>query len=132
MERDDILMSRQTTIEEISMTERSIDKNRRRAMKLAAGSVIAIPFSGMLASNAIAEDLEPLAEDDPQAVALKYVADATKATRADKGDTPGSEQTCSSCVLAPSPEGDQFACQLFPGKAVSATGWCSSWSLRPA
>lgn len=114
------------------MTERSIDKNRRHAMKLAAGSVMAIPFGGMLAGTAIAEDLAPLAEDDPQAVALKYVADATKATRADVGDTPGSEQTCKNCVLAPSHDGDQIPCQLFPGKSVAAAGWCASWALLPA
>lgn len=114
------------------MTEKSIDISRRRAMKLAAGGVIAIPFGGMLVGNAMAEDLVPLPDDDPQAAALKYVADATKATRADKAGTPGSEQTCESCMLAPTPGGEQIACQLFPGKSVAAAGWCSSWALRPA
>jgi hypothetical protein len=112
------------------MTEQTFDNNRRRALKLTAGSVIAIPFGGMLAGTVVAENLPLIAEDDPQAVALQYVADATKATRTDKGDTPGSEQTCKNCQLATSTEGDQLPCQLFAGKSVSAGGWCSAWAKR--
>jgi hypothetical protein len=128
--RDDNSELRITTIEEKNMTENAIDKNRRRAIKLAASSVIAIPFGGMLVGNAIAEELPLIAEDDPQAVALQYVADATKATRADKAGTPGAEQTCKNCQLATSAEGDPLPCQLFPGKSVAAAGWCSAWAKR--
>ena len=112
------------------MTEQTFDKNRRHAIKLAAGSIVAIPFGGILAGAAIADDLPLITEGDPQAIALQYVADATKATRTDKGDTPGSEQTCKNCQLAISTEGDQLPCQLFAGKSVSASGWCSAWAKR--
>ncbi len=112
------------------MTEQIVNKHRRHALKLAAGSVIAIPLGGMLAETAIAKDLPPVTEDDPQAVALKYVADASKATRTDKSGTPGSEQTCKNCQLSSPAEGDQLSCQLFAGKSVSAGGWCTAWAKR--
>lgn len=112
------------------MTEKLIDKGRRQAMKLAAGSVIAIPLGGILAGNAIAADLPPVAADDPQGAALKYVADATKGERVDKAGTPAAEQFCHNCQLAQSTEGDLLPCQLFPGKSVATNGWCSAWVKR--
>jgi hypothetical protein len=112
------------------MNERNVDKNRRRALKLAASSVVAIPFGGMLAGAAFAEDLPAVAADDPQGIALKYVADATTAERADKSGTPGADQTCANCQLSTPGDGDQLPCSLFPGKSVAKGGWCSAWAKR--
>jgi len=59
----------------------------------------------------------------PEAKAVKYVEDATQAPAA----TPGSN--CANCGLYQGPNGSaQGPCQLFPGKEVKATGWCSSWA----
>jgi hypothetical protein len=73
--------------------------------------------------HAHAADAPLIAEDDPAAKAVKYVADASKA----KGAPPGN--TCGNCALYQgkyaSKEGP---CQIFPGKNVTAAGWCASWA----
>jgi hypothetical protein len=59
----------------------------------------------------------------PQAQAVKYVADAKEA----RGATAGSN--CANCALYQGAAGSkQGPCQLFPGKDVKASGWCTSWA----
>ncbi len=71
-----------------------------------------------------------LDESDPQAKALGYVADASKADTAkfpkyEKG------QHCASCALYQGKESDPAApCALFAGKQVAGPGWCSAWSKK--
>jgi hypothetical protein len=68
-----------------------------------------------------------LDEKDPQAAALGYVVDTTKA---DKKKFPKHEpgQKCGNCQLFSGKAGAADGpCSLFPGKAVSANGWCSAW-----
>ncbi len=68
-----------------------------------------------------------LDEKDPQAVALGYVADATKA---DKKKYPKhtAEQICSNCALYQGKATDAAApCTLFGGKLVPGKAWCSAW-----
>jgi hypothetical protein len=64
-----------------------------------------------------------VSEADPTAKALNYSADATKSTkRTDK------TALCSNCSLYSGKAGaGDGPCALFPGKSVSAKGWCSSW-----
>ena len=66
-------------------------------------------------------------EKDPQAVALGYVDNATKADAAKyKAYKPGSQ--CSGCALYLGKTGEAAGpCPLFAGKMVAATGWCGSW-----
>jgi hypothetical protein len=66
-------------------------------------------------------------EKDPQAVALGYVENATKADTAKfKNYVSGSQ--CSNCMLYQGKTGDPIGpCPLFAGKRVAAQGWCSSW-----
>jgi hypothetical protein len=60
---------------------------------------------------------------DPKAQALKYVEDAHRAS----GRT--GDATCASCGLYQGKQGNREGpCQLFPGKAVKAAGWCTSWA----
>ena len=64
---------------------------------------------------------------DPQAAALGYVVDATKADKARFPKyAPG--QTCANCALyqgaAGSPSG---ACPIYGGKSVPAKAWCNAW-----
>jgi len=64
---------------------------------------------------------------DPTAVALGYVADATKADKA-KFPKYAPGQACSGCALYQGKAGDAVGpCPLYAGKAVAAKGWCSAW-----
>lgn len=71
-----------------------------------------------------------LDEKDPQAVALGYVADSTKA---DKKKFPKHDaaQKCNNCALyqgkATDPSG---GCPLFGTKQVAGAGWCSAWAKK--
>ncbi len=68
-----------------------------------------------------------LDEKDPQAVALGYVADGTKA---DKKKYPkyAANQLCSNCSLYQGKATDAAApCTLFAGKQVPGKAWCSAW-----
>lgn len=64
---------------------------------------------------------------DPAAVALGYVAVASKADTAKyKNYVAGS--LCSNCALYGGKAGDAAGpCPLFPGKQVSAAGWSSAY-----
>jgi hypothetical protein len=106
--------------------------SRRRATGLLVASTTLLPLAGLLRSAAVhAQDLPPVAADDPTAVALKYVEDATKAERTDKMGVPGAEQTCANCQFVQGKDGDaRRPCALFPGKSVAANGWCLSWAKK--
>lgn len=77
--------------------------------------------------EAFASDLPQLAEDDPMAVAMKYTHDASTVDPASRAN-PAADQKCANCALATSHEGAWLPCQIFPGKAVNANGWCSVWA----
>jgi hypothetical protein len=102
-----------------------IDESRRRLLKGLTLGVALIPVAGLPSGAAIAADLPLVTEDDPTARALKYVSDASKAT----GAKPGSK--CANCSNYQGGAGSaQGGCLLFPGKAVKASGWCSSWTAK--
>ena len=65
-------------------------------------------------------------EKDPQASALGYVADTTKADKA-KFPKHTNEQMCSNCQLYSGKADGVGPCTLFGGKNVAAKGWCSAW-----
>ena len=69
-------------------------------------------------------------EKDPQAVALGYVADTTKA---DKKKFPkhANDQKCSGCALYQGKTADAAGgCPLFGTKQVAGPGWCSAWAKK--
>ncbi len=69
-------------------------------------------------------------EKDPQAVALGYVANATKAD-AKKYPKYAAGQHCGNCALYQGKSGDAHApCPLFAGKVVASAGWCSAWAKK--
>ncbi|MES2990912.1 MAG: high-potential iron-sulfur protein [Pseudomonadota bacterium] len=69
-------------------------------------------------------------EKDPQAVALGYVADATKAD-AKKFPKYAAGQNCANCALYQGKATDPAAaCPLFAGKQVAGKGWCSAWAKK--
>lgn len=98
------------------------ENSRRQFLVRGLAAVAAVPFvSGMLSSQVQAQALKPLTAANPQAVALKYVADAKKAV----GAKPGS--TCANCSLfQPATSG----CAIFAGFSVAKAGWCSAWAKK--
>ena len=69
-------------------------------------------------------------EKSPQAAALGYVADATKAD-AKKFPKYAAGQACGNCALYQGKATDAAgACPLFAGKQVDAKGWCSAWAKK--
>lgn len=78
----------------------------------AAAGLALIPVCNLSAAEV------PLTADDPQGKALGYVVNST---------VEGSN--CANCAQS---HGDAkaLACNLFPGKQVSATGWCKVWSKK--
>jgi hypothetical protein len=92
-----------------------------------------VPLAGALALGtrpALAADAPKVDEKDPQAVALGYVSDATKADKA-KFPKYAPGQTCSGCQLFQGKPADVYGpCALFAGKQVAGKGWCSAWIKR--
>ena len=101
---------------------------RRQFIQLsvvAAAGCLALP-----GREAKAQDMPQLAEDDPMAQAMKYTHDASTVDPSSRAN-PAPEQNCANCALVQGNDGDAWLpCQIFPGKAVSADGWCSVWAPK--
>ena len=99
-----------------------MNNNRRTFfMTLAAGT-------SLLATSARAQ--AKLDEKDPQAVALGYVADATK-TDTKKFPKYAAGQICTNCALFQGKATDAAGgCPLFAGKQVAGKGWCSAYAKK--
>jgi hypothetical protein len=101
---------------------------RRKFLQLSA--VAAAGYFVQPGREARADDLPHLAEDDQMAVAMKYTHDASTVDAASRTN-PAADQTCANCALVQGNDGDAWRpCQIFPGKAVSANGWCSVWAPK--
>ena len=69
-------------------------------------------------------------EKDPQAVALGYVADTTKADNK-KFPKHANDQKCNNCALYQGKPTDVVGgCPLFGVKQVAGPGWCSAWAKK--
>lgn len=111
------------------MSKSNVDSRRRHALIGGIAVIAGIPLARILqGTRAEAAELPRLAEDDPTAKALSYHQDAALAPRVDKAGTAAAEQYCHNCRFIQTDDGDWRPCQLFPGKAVNANGWCSSWT----
>ena len=98
---------------------------RRRTFLLA----VAATGAALLEKPALAQPAK-VDEKDPQAVALGYVTDATKAD-AKKYPKYAAGQRCSNCALYQGKPTDAAApCPLFAGKQVLAGAWCSAWAKK--
>ncbi|MGI9292113.1 MAG: high-potential iron-sulfur protein [Gammaproteobacteria bacterium] len=100
--------------------------SRRRFL---AGLAVAGPAGSlMISQGALASDLPKLALDDPLAVGLQYVEDATQATAPNYK----AGQDCANCLQIQGNDGDAWRpCAIVPGKVVAAAGWCSAWVAKP-
>ena len=99
---------------------------RRHFIRLAACSG-AVLLAGR---EAFAADPPMADEKDPQAAALGYVADATKANKA-KYPNYAAGQTCASCQFYQG-KGATGACPVLGGKLVPTKGWCSAFAKKVA
>lgn len=100
---------------------------REFIVQLSVGSAALAAYG--LSQGAMAQG-PMVAESDPQAAALGYKADASKADKV-KFPKYAAGQECSNCSLYQGKAGDAAGgCQLFPGKQVAAKGWCSAWTKK--
>jgi len=105
--------------------KQKFDESRRHLLRRVSLGLVLAPFAAETVRTAWAADLPLVTPDDPTAKALKYTPDASKASDA----KPGSK--CETCKLYQGGAGStQGGCLLFPGKAVKASGWCSSWTAK--
>jgi len=90
-----------------------------------------IPVAGALAlGTRAAFAADPVKPDDPQAAALGYVVDATKADTK-KFPKYAAGQTCGSCQLYQGKAADATGpCAIFGGKLVASKGWCSAYTKK--
>lgn len=101
---------------------------RRKFIQLSA--VAAAGYFIQPGREAVASDLPQLAEDDSMAMAMKYTHDASTVDAASRPN-PAADQNCSNCALVQGADGEAWRpCQIFPGKAVNANGWCSVWAPK--
>lgn len=104
-----------------TITRRGVLRRLALAMTLAPIAVAA----GRRATAADSTSLPLLSVDAPEAKAVKYAEDAAQA----QDKVP--DRSCANCGLYQGASGStQGPCQLFPGKAVKAAGWCSSWAAQ--
>jgi hypothetical protein len=84
----------------------------------------------LVAGLARAQSQPLLQEDDDEAKATEYRADASKVDKARSPKyVPG--QTCANCQLyAPDGNKPSGGCALFYGKDVLAKGWCNAWAKK--
>jgi len=103
-------------------------QHKRRTFLIgAAGAASALAASRFT----FAQGGTPLSESAPQAQALGYKADATKADKA-KFPKYAAGQTCSTCQLYQGKPTDAAGpCPLYQNKLVASKGWCSAWVKKP-
>jgi High potential iron-sulfur protein len=110
-----------------STPNRSVVSRRALLQNLAAaGAAVSI----LRSAGSGAAELPHLSVKDPKAVAVGYVEDAAQVD-AKKYPTYVKGSRCDNCLLLQGASGAGYRpCNLFPGKLVSAAGWCSGWSAE--
>jgi len=105
-----------------------MEPERREMLK--KGSLVLVSLAAMaraVHSHAQAKGLPHLAESDPQASALGYRNDAKQAD-ARRFANYRLGQDCEECVHFKGRQREAWGpCDIFPGKAVNASGWCAAF-----
>jgi hypothetical protein len=94
-----------------------------KSLSVLAGFSAALPWR-----RARGAEPQRLDVKDPAAVALQYVEHVAQVdTKKLSGYVPGS--SCENCLQLQGSAGNNYRpCGLFPGKLVSVSGWCKSWT----
>lgn len=105
---------------------------RRRALlkslAIAAGTAALLPVRRPRAAEPA--HLAHLDVKDPAAKAVGYVENASQVD-IKKYPSYVKGSTCENCSLLQGAAGAAYRpCELFPGKVVSARGWCSGWAAE--
>ena len=104
------------------MSQDASPSSRRRFIRIATTGLAAAPFVNAVFSGT-AHAVDKVKESDPQAAALKYKEDATKAP-----ERKDASATCANCNFYSGKAGEADGpCALFGGKLVAAKGWCTAW-----
>jgi hypothetical protein len=116
-----------TCLRQAALNSAGTQMSKRRLLLQGLSAGGAALLSGL--GGGLARSAEPLlAESDPKAVELAYVSDAGRADRA-RFPKFAATQRCSSCSVYQGGAGSEDGgCVLFPGKRVTAAGWCSAWT----
>ena len=103
----------------MNVTRRAVIKN----LSLATGLSAALQWRDSRSAEANRLDVK-----DPAAVALDYVENAAQVgVKKYPGYVQGSN--CENCLQLQGTAGNNYRpCSLFPGKLVSVSGWCKSWT----
>lgn len=110
-------------------TTQEMDCSRRRFFVGAGAALGAAALASVLPRNALAADLPHLATTDPTAQALTYTEDASKVDKA-KAAAYVAGSACANCNFFQGGTAAYGPCQLFPGKAVNAKGWCAGYAKK--
>ncbi len=112
------------------MKQTNIDLERRSILKKSLFGLTAVAAGTIIATSAYAEELPELTEDDPMAIGLGYKKDTATVDAATQPKHTADQQ-CDTCALYTSKSDTAGACAIFPGKQVSASGWCSAYAKKP-
>lgn len=101
---------------------------RRAMIQGGLRASVMVPVLGLIGTRAAkAAGLVPLDPNDPQAVTLGFVNDASKVDAA-ANPSYKTGQTCANCQQYQGRAGEaQGGCVLFAGRSVPAAGWCKVW-----
>jgi hypothetical protein len=92
--------------------------------------IIPVAGAALIGARGVHAQAAMVKEDDAQAKALGYVADAAKADKA-KYKQFAAGQLCSNCALYQGKPADAAGgCALFPAKQVAGKGWCSAYQKK--
>ena len=87
----------------------------------------AMPAPAAVPAPATTGSLPMLDEKEASALALGYVAEAARADKV-KFTNFVAGSNCSNCASYLGQSGEPSGgCKIFPGKAVTAKGWCTAW-----
>ena len=103
------------------MKKHETSPSRRDFLRQAGAGTALVAMSAVLAPriSTAAGDLPKLDPGDAQASALEYTHESSMEGK-----------HCSNCHLWQGGNEAWGGCAIFPGKAVSAKGWCKSWVMK--
>jgi len=97
--------------------------SRRQFMILSAAGAATLALNSKVQAQAM------VSPTDPQAVALGYVADASKVDKAKYAKFVAGSH-CGNCALYQGGAAATGGCALFAGKQVASAGWCSAYAKK--